>query len=412
MKHVNPINMAKMLRDESLRWREFPVCQEKVFLAHAGVSPLPRRVAEAMKDYVDAAARDNQENVVADEVIGETRALAARLIEAKPEEIAFVGSTSMGLAMVAAGLSWERGDSVVCYRDDYPANVYPWMDLERRGVNVRFVEPKQFGNVTVEDVERVVDRTTRLVSLASVHFQSGWRLDIDRIGKWLRERGVLFCLDAIQSLGALRTSMQFVDFAAADAHKWLLGPLGTAIFYVRKEHFERFHPPLVGWHSASSPNFIAQESLAFKADARRYEPGSLNVAGIIGLRAALQLIFECGVEAVETRVLALARRVAADATRAGLTIVGSANGAGVSGIVSVSSTKRDVARLHKSLEAAGIVTSLRYLRDGRKCLRLSPHFYNREEEVIDAIGRICSDGNRVRNSLKTRRKRVRLLPHK
>jgi cysteine desulfurase / selenocysteine lyase len=407
MKHVKPVNIAELLRDESLRRREFPVCQEKVFLAHAGVSPLPRRVAEAMKEYVDAAARDNQENVVADEVIGETRALAARLIEAKPEEIAFVGSTSMGLAMVAAGLSWESGDSVVCYRDDYPANVYPWMDLGRRGVNVRFVEPKQFGNVTVEDVERVVDRTTRLVSLASVHFQSGWRLDVDRIGQRLREREILFCLDAIQSLGALRTSMRFVDFAAADAHKWLLGPLGTAIFYVRKEHYQRFHPPLVGWHSASSPNFIAQESLAFRADARRYEPGSLNLAGIIGLRAALRLIFECGVEAVEARVLALARRATADATRAGLTIVGPANGPGVSGIVSVSSAKRDMAQLHKSLEEAGIITSLRHLRDGKKCLRLSPHFYNMEEEVADAIGGIHSGGNRARNSLKTRRKRAR-----
>src|SRR6266404_8283966 len=123
-----------------------------------------------MKQYVETAASDQQENEATDEMVSETRVLAAQLIEATPGEIAFVGSTSMGLAMVAAGLPWERGDSVVCYRDDYPANVYPWMDLARRGVEVRFVEPKQFGNVTVEDLERVVDRTTRLVSLASVHF--------------------------------------------------------------------------------------------------------------------------------------------------------------------------------------------------------------------------------------------------
>jgi selenocysteine lyase/cysteine desulfurase len=174
---------------------------------------------------------------------------------------------------------------------------------------------------------------------------------------------------------------------------------------VRKEHYQRFHPPLVGWHSASSPNFIAQESLVFKADARRYEPGSLNLAGIIGLRAALQLIFECGVEAVETRVLALARQATADATQAGFTVVGPATGPGVSGIVSMSSTRLDMARLHKNLEAAGIVTSLRYLRDGRKCLRLSPHFYNQEKEVADAIGRIHSGGNRARKTLKTRGKR-------
>ena len=302
----NQGSISELLRDEARRRREFPVCDGKVFLAHAGVCPLPRRVVDAMKQYIEACAHEHQENVLPDEVISETRALAAKLIEADEEEIAFVGSTSMGLGMVAAGLPWERGDNVVCYHDDYPANVYPWMDLARRGVEARFVEATLLGNVTVEDVERVVDKKTRLVSLASVHFQTGWRLDVDRIGSFLRERGILFCLDGIQSFGALRTSMKFVDFAAADAHKWLLGPLGTAIFYVRREHFERFHPPLVGWNSASSPNFIAQESLMFKRDARRYEPGSLNLAGIVGLRAALQLIHEYGVEMIEARVLALA----------------------------------------------------------------------------------------------------------
>ena len=195
---MNALTISDLQRDEALRRCEFPVCESKVFLAHAGVSPLPRRVAEAMKQYVESASRDNQENVLSDEVISGTRALAAGLINARPEEIAFVGSTSMGLAMVAAGLAWKRGDQVVCYRDDYPANVYPWMDLARRGVDVRFVEPRRFGNITVEDVERVLTDRTRLVSLASVHFQSGWRLDVDRIGKFLRAREILFCLDAIQ----------------------------------------------------------------------------------------------------------------------------------------------------------------------------------------------------------------------
>jgi selenocysteine lyase/cysteine desulfurase len=397
---MKPLTIPDLLRDESLRRREFPVCQDKVFLAHAAVSPLPRRVVEAMKQYLEAAAHDNQENVLPDDVIGETRALAARLIEAQPEEIAFVGSTSMGLAMVAAGLPWDRGDSVVCYRDDYPANVYPWMDLARRGVTVRFVEPKQFGNVTVEDVERVVDRTTRLVSLASVHFQSGWRLGVDQIGRFLREHGTLFCLDGIQSFGALRTSMRFVDFAAADAHKWMLGPLGTAILHVRKEHFPRFHPPFVGWHSASSPNFIAQETLRFKGDARRYEPGSFNLAGIIGLRAALELILACGMEAVEARVLALARLAIAEAAKAGFAVVGPAKGPGVSGIVTLSSADRDMAALHERLDGAKIIASLRHLRDGRRCLRLAPHFYNREEEIAGSIERIGSGAKRPRNVLK------------
>lgn len=385
---MNQFNLSEVLRDETLRRREFPVCDRKIFLAHAGVCPLPRRVVDAMKQYMEACAHDHQENVLPNEMVSETRALAGRLIEASEGEIAFVGSTSMGLAMVAAGLPWERGDNVVCYRDDYPANVYPWMDLARRGVETRFVEATPLGNVTVEDVERMVGKKTRLVSLASVHFQTGWRLDVDRIGRFLRERGILFCLDGIQSFGALRTSMKFVDFAAADAHKWLLGPLGTAIFYVRREHFERFHPPLVGWNSASSPNFIAQESLVFKRDARRYEPGSLNLAGIVGLRAALQLIHECGLEPIEARVLALAEHVIACGAKAGLSVLGPSEGKGISGIVSLLAEERDLAKLHAKLEATQVVTSLRYCRDGKQCLRLSPHFYNHEEEIEKLFAQI------------------------
>lgn len=382
------MSLDDLLSDESVRRREFPVCEKKIFLAHAGVSPLPRRVTEAMTRYVEAAGRDNQEDVLPDRIVSETRQLSARLLEAREEEIAFVGSTSMGLAMVAAGLPWERGDNVVCYRDDYPANVYPWMDLVSRGVETRFVEPRQFGNVTVEDVARVVNEKTRLVSLASAHFQSGWRLDVDAMGQFLKERGILFCLDGIQTLGGLRTGMRFVDFAAADAHKWLLGPLGVAILYVRREHFERLHPPLVGWHSAACPDYVAQEGLRFWPDARRYEPGSLNLVGIVGLRAALELILEFGVEAVEERVLALARRVIAEASRKGHAAVGPDEGKGVSGIVSLGPAGRPAPELHAKLTEANIATSLRRLRDGTSCLRVSAHFYNRDDEIDQLTARL------------------------
>jgi selenocysteine lyase/cysteine desulfurase len=194
--------------------------------------------------------------------------------------------------------------------------------------------------------------------------------------------------------------MRLVDFAAADAHKWMLGPLGTAILYVRKEQFPRFHPPLVGWHSASSPSFIAQETLRFKGDARRYEPGSFNLAGIVGLRAALELILACGMEAVEARVLALARLAIAEATKAGFAVVGPVKGPGVSGIVTLSSADRDMAALHERLDGAKIIASLRHLRDGRRCLRLAPHFYNREEEIAGSIERVRSGARRPRNTLK------------
>jgi len=371
--------------DDAVRRREFPVCEQKVFLAHAGVSPLPRCVAEAMRRYAEDAAQQDQEEVLPDDFVGQTRQLAADLIGARREEIAFTGSTSMGLALVAAGLDWQAGDNVVCYRDDYPANVHPWMNLARQGVAVRFVEPRVYGNVTVADLEPLVDARTRLVSLASAHFVSGWRLDVDAIGQFLHERGVLFCLDGIQTFGALATNMRHVDFAAADAHKWLLGPLGVAILYVRREHFDRLRPVLVGAHTALAPDFLVQEEMKFWPDARRYEPGSLNLIGLVGLQAALRMIEEAGIAEIERQVLALAAHAIREGERQGLLVAGPDAGRGLSGIVSFESDTCDLAAAHSRLAQAGIITSLRRRRDGRRCLRFSPHFYNRPDDILSAL---------------------------
>jgi selenocysteine lyase/cysteine desulfurase len=288
----------------------------------------------------------------------------------------------MGLAMVATGLEWKPGDNLVCHPDDYPANVYPWLDLRGRGVEVRAVRPRQYGNVTVEELEPLVDERTRLVALASTHFITGWRLDVDRIGQFLKQRGALFCLDGIQSFGALRTSVRHVDFAAADAHKWLLGPLGTAILYVRRERFDQLRPALVGWHSALCPDYIAQDKLTFWPDARRYEPGSKNVAGLVGLRAALEMILSFGLESVEARVLELAGLVIAGAQRRGYEILGPPAGSGgLSGIITLASSVHDVAKIHGELAEKGMVSSLRRRRDGARYLRISPHVYNHAGEI-------------------------------
>ncbi len=379
------MNLDQLLQNETARRREFPICEHKIFLAHAGVSPLPRCVAGAIQRYAEAASRGNQEDVLPEGFVGETRQRAARLLGVRGEEIAFSGSTSMGLAMVAGGLDWRAGDNVVCYRDDYPANVHPWMNLARQGVEVRYVEPRQYGHVTVADLEPLVDARTRLVSLASAHFVSGWRLDVEAVGRFVHERGALFCLDGIQTFGALVEKMTQVDFAAADAHKWLLGPLGIAILYVSRQHFERLRPALVGAHTAMTPRFFAEEPMKFWPDARRYEPGSLNFLGLVGLHAALGMIEEIGLPAIQRRVLTLAEQIIRAGRQRGLTVVGPTGGAGLSGIVTFESATMDLSAAHARLEQAGIVASLRWKRDGGRCLRFSAHFYNREEEVAAAL---------------------------
>ncbi len=382
------MTIHEILNNQSRRQQEFPVAAERVFLSHAGVCPLPRCVSAAMRAYLEQAMTDNQEDFMFGKVVPETRRLAARLIEAEAGEIAFVGSTSMGLAMVAAGLPWQAGDNVICYQEDYPANVYPWMDLATRGVSVRFVEPRQYGRPTVEDLEPLIDDRTRLVSLASAHFVSGWRLDVDRIGKFLQEHGVLFCLDGIQTFGALRTSCRHVDFAAADAHKWMLGPLGAAILYVRQQHLDLLRPPLVGWSSAACPGFIAQDELRFWPDARRYEPGTLNLAGVVGLKAALEMLLGIGLEPIENRVRSLARLAVAGARDCGYRVLGPADGNELTGIVSLTNPDRDLAGIHRSLVEQGIAPSLRQKRDGTAVLRISAHFYNTEAEIARTISHL------------------------
>src|SRR5262245_42485402 len=230
----SPMDLEALLGDEPLRRREFPVAEDSIFLAHAGVSPLPARSVAAMTDYLAQAARHDQEACFPAGRIAETRALAAALLCCAPEEVALLGPTSLGLSVVANGLDFPPRANVVCYRDDYPANVYPWRALTARGVEVRSVRAARLGAVTVEDVAAAVDGRTALVALASAHYLSGDRLDLAAIGGYLKARGILFCVDGIQTLGGMRTTVEDVDFLAADSHKWLLGPDGAGILYVRR----------------------------------------------------------------------------------------------------------------------------------------------------------------------------------
>ena len=198
-------------------------------------------------------------------------------IDATPEEIALLGPTSLGLSLFAGGLDWQPGDEVVYHADDYPANVYPWLDLARRGVVPRALQPERPGEITPAVVAAALTPRTRLVALASAYFLTGYRIDVDAIGQMLHERGVLFSLDAIQTLGAFPFSVRHVDFLAADAHKWMLGPLAAGIVYVKRAHFERLRPILLGAANVRSPDFISQGEIRFSDTAARYEPGVLNL---------------------------------------------------------------------------------------------------------------------------------------
>lgn len=367
---------------DSDRLDQFPVSRERVFVGHAGVTALPRAVADAMRDHIDRSCAHHQEfgDVLRD--IATSREVCARAIGAHADEIALLGPTSLGLSLFANGLDWSPGDELVCYRDDYPANVYPWTNLERLGVKIRFVEPDALGRITVDNVAAALTDRTRLVALASCHFLSGWRIDIDAVGQLAHEHGALFSLDAIQTLGAFPTRVDHVDFLSADAHKWMLGPLAIGIVYVAKEHFAKCRPTLLGAWNVTSPNFITQDEIAFPETAQRYEPGVLNVTGMYGMAAALRLFEEVGPDQVSARILAVRDHLHAQLADRGYEFLSPGNDEPLRcGIVTARHPDRDPAEQFQALEAASITASLRNARNGDAWLRFSPHFYNTEAEM-------------------------------
>jgi len=376
------MTISEILSNEEVRQHEFPVTRDKIFLAHAGDCPLPRRVSEAIADYARESATGDQEKFVYPAIVDQGRKLAAQLLKCQPDEVAFVGPTSLALSFVASGLKLRRGDNLLIYFEDYPSNVYPWMALAEQGVEVRLLNTRALGVIRPKDVMGQVDENTRLVALASCHFISGYRLDLQAIGQHLRERNILFCLDAIQTLGAFPTTVEQVDLLAADAHKWLLGPCGAGVMYVRGAVQGTINPPIYGWNNVRCPNFVAQEQIVFRPGSQKYEAGTHNLLGLVGLVTAMGLIVELGVENI-ARELLRKRGLLVPALQAkGCTVLaGDAPPGAASGIVSFTRPGADLAALHQKLLDAGIVTSLRADRGGQKYIRLSPHFYNSDAEL-------------------------------
>jgi selenocysteine lyase/cysteine desulfurase len=376
------MTIAEVLSNEELRQHEFPVAREKIFLAHAAVCPLPRRVSEAVRAYAAACTLGDQEETIPIAEIQKARAQAAKLINATPEEIAFVGPTSLALSFVASGLPWKKGDNLLLYFDDYPSNVYPWTALAERGVEARLLNVKEYGRIRAIDVLGQVDENTRLVALASNHFVAGYRIDIDAIGKALRARNILFCVDGIQTVGAFPTNAANIDFLAADAHKWLLGPCGAGIFYVRKSMHAKLRPAVYGWHNIRCPNFVAQEELVYPPDARRYEAGSANLLGLVGLRASIEMLLELGVDNIAARLLQIRSMLVPALQQKGWTVLQpDSPPTNASGIVTFHRDGEDMAALRQKLFEKGIDTSLRTDRKGKNYIRVSPHFYNTDAEI-------------------------------
>jgi selenocysteine lyase/cysteine desulfurase len=352
----------------------FPVTKEHAYLNTAAVAPLSVKARNAMqrivRDQADHGAAHYEAWFATYEAC---RASAATLLGATADEIALVANTSAGISTVAQGLRLTPGDNVVIPEREFPANVYPWMALP--GVEVRRAK-KRDGRLVAEEIAKVADRRTRAVSVSFVDWLTGHRADLRAIGEAAHACGALFVVDAIQGLGALPLDVAQcgIDALAADGHKWLCGPEGAGILYVRREVRERIAPTRPSWLSVRHPTRFLQYDLAPAPTARRYQDGTPNTVGIYGLRAAIDLALEIGVEAIASRVLALSALVRAGAHERRLRLACEAEGDEASGITSI--VLDDAAVYAQALEKRNVVVAA---REG--CLRVATHHFNDEEDV-------------------------------
>ena len=367
----------------------FPVTRQLVYLNHAAVGPLSTRAYVA----IEAQARDQRDYGALHwrawyAEYDLLRAAAARLLNADANEIAILKNTSEGLSFVAEGYPWREGDNVITTDLEFPSNATPWKALQRRGVECRVLRSRD-GAYAPVDIEGLIDDRTRIVTVSSVAFHNGFVADLDAIGAICARRGVLLCVDAIQSLGVLPIDVRRsnISFLAADGHKWLCATEGAAIFYVAAEHRQKLQVLENGWTNIDRRGKFIECPTDLLPDARRFEAGSLNTNGIYALRAALDLLFETGIESIAAEVLRITNHLATELEKAGWTI-GSPRPirSGILGATPPTVESGTLMRIHRHLEEHGIITAP---REGM--IRFSPHFYNDETDVarvIEAISRI------------------------
>jgi cysteine desulfurase / selenocysteine lyase len=369
---------------DALRLREFPVAEHWAYFDHAAVAPLPRRSGEALREW---AADQERHGVVNWPVWGrkveQARVGCARLINAETSEIAFIANTTSGIGLIAEGYPWKPGDSVVTAAEEYPSNLYPWMNLASRGVSLRTVATRRDGRIWLDDLADAIDSTTRVLTISHVEFASGFRNDLDALSELCQSRGIALFVDAIQGLGPLTIDVKRtpIDFLAADGHKWLLGPEGAGLLYIRRDWIERLRPIGVGWKSVVSSYNAPTVEFILKPDASRWEGGTFAMAPLQAFARSLDLFLEIGPDVVSRRILDRANAVREIARSEGWTIHGSARPEDQAGIVALEKSGVDPDAFALSAREQGIALACR-----RGKVRISPHIYNN----ADDLGRLAS----------------------
>lgn len=366
-------------------WDEFPHEDGLIYLNHAGVAPWPRRAFEA----ITAFGRENITHGAADNARwGETeqrlRERLARLVSAPTtDEIALVKNTSEGLSLVAYGLDWQPGDNVVINDHEFPSNRMVWESLSRHfGIEVREVV-LDHAETPEDAILKAMDERTRVLPISAVQYGSGLRMNLERLGQACRDNGTLFCVDAIQSLGALQLDATQIaaDFVIADGHKWMLGPEGLGLFYSTLQARDRLSVLQYGWHMAARMGDYDTPEWSTASSARRFEAGSPNMLGIHGLEASLALLEDTGMAQIEQAVLNNAHHLMARIqTEPSLSLVTPSEAHRHAGIVTFRVDGVDGLALYRRLRSQGVICAYRH-----GGIRFSAHCYNTVASLDRAV---------------------------
>ena len=358
---------------------QFPSAERCIHLNHAGLSPTSLTVREAILAATDSLLGDGDTLAAYMAHIERERALRAalgRLLRVEPATLGFVRNTSHGLAIAAQALPLEPGGTVVCMRTDYPSTVYPWQALARNGVHTQLVEPTESALL-----DACQNPAVKVLCASWVHWGTGAVLDLNRVGRFCRERGILFVCDIVQGLGAIRPDLRFVDIAAAGCHKWLLTPAGIGVLYIRPEVLPTLLPTNVGWNWVENP--IDWDRLHFdqpKPGTARFEEGSPGFVATAGLLASVELLESVGFDAVQERVLALASYARTRLLELGMTVAGERVESGIVGFRHPQIANDDVLA---ALDAGNVRAAIR-----SGWVRFSPHAYSTEDEIDRAVAAV------------------------
>jgi selenocysteine lyase/cysteine desulfurase len=370
------------MSDTSDPWTKFraemPVTERWAYFDHAAVAPLSGPAQRAILRWAEEYATNGDANSTTySREVERIRGLGAQLLGAQKEEIAHVANTTAGINLVAEGFPWQPGDNVVLPANEFPANQYPWMNLAPRGVESRRVEFPD-GRIDWNRMADACDARTRIVALSWVGYATGFRVDLDEAVQFSHERGAKLFVDAIQGLGVfpIDVARTPIDFLAADGHKWLLGPEGAGLFYLRREHLDLLRPLGLGWHSVAHSSDYARIELNLRPTAARYEGGTWNMPGILGLGGSLELLLKYGANAISEHVLQVTDRICERLTERGATIASDRDPRHASGIVSFTMPGVDPNTARGQCLERGVVLNN---RAGK--IRVSAHAYNDEGDV-------------------------------